>query len=258
LPFISLLKSIKKKKMSARSEELREEFKNAETPQDIAHLMLRTMKENLPSPLYGFDDAEEENTDNSWWTDANPAFLLLQRINEFGMVTLEAQECDAHRPPGYFEPLVQGWKDDGYLAINCRTSLVGALPRRIASDVLFEMQERGFFVITQDDNFDVEELRDELQFITSAELVTPQNERKRLSSLLVRLQDNVFRGPNYAEDLYPVMNSAAVQKWKQEMLSVAFIDPVWNRPAANSNGSPGLFVALTEVLGKIHNSSLRR
>jgi len=65
---------------------------NIRTIDDLNSYMLKVVRKEIPSPIYGYEDPNEENSDNDWWTDDNESYLLLILLNEIGLITFNSQD----------------------------------------------------------------------------------------------------------------------------------------------------------------------
>jgi hypothetical protein len=93
-------------------------FREARNYRDLNVLMLEVLNGTIPSPIYDFEDVEDEN---KWHNEGDERFQYLLEINARGYITLNVQECGLST-----EEVLRSkeeFRNKSIVGYNCRTSL---------------------------------------------------------------------------------------------------------------------------------------
>lgn len=179
---------------------------NIRTIDDLNSYMLKVVRKEIPSPIYGYEHPNEENSDNDWWTDDNESYLLLILLNEIGLITFNSQhgkfeEGDIGEGRSYVTFLiednqknrshVENLKDKGFLTM------------------MYKFQDNKW--VSQD---------------TTIQLVRSLGRLNCNSFSHSENQDSIF-------DYFDYMEDSIKDKLTNSLMMVTIADNEWRRPATH-------------------------
>lgn len=232
--------------MPTTREEDIQAFLDCETLEELQSLSVKVVKGEIRAPNYGFDEVEG-NSDNHWW-GKGPRWELLVKINEAGIITLNAEEGEEipyQRIEGLPTKLTEKELDElGFTAGNAsnwRCSLTCLVPRFYRYTVLNGLRSDGFMVVNNDifvDDYD--DLKIEYRVRLTSGVNWRGVDGKGGTSMPILShndKDRVLQSYNFALDsLIPYLND----EFAEQLLNVAdeytFVDLFYNRPAHHPDG----------------------
>ena len=199
-------------------------YMEATTWADLVRLSVGIMHDKVPSPFYGFIPVDEENEDNNWWGQG-PRWEMLLQINQKGVITTEAQECDET----WSSPVPEGWAEEGVIAQNCRVSLCCSCPRKVYDKLKPELEGQGLLVIEAWNNCAPNKV------FSNAENIYADGRTVSLSSLHYEMTEDGLM-TNYDNPLLDVVGDKMRTYLETKCVSFFIQDPIWNRPAHLEGG----------------------
>lgn len=216
-------------------------FKACASYADLNNLMIRVVKRQIRSPVYGFDEiGGDSDSDNHWWS--GPRYEKLVRINELGVITFNAEEG-----------MEQNYGTDfAGSPINYRCSLYCLIAKTPAAELFFDAMKRdGFHVIKGDapiPQFKREKLMENSplrRFPTSSNVTGGLSDDPGTA---VKIYGEPPRTPSFASTVFLEALSPSFGSTLLTFTAIEFVvvDPFYNRPA---HSATGLYTTIIKNLG---------